>query len=182
MLTALLTELDIKHVIAHGNLIEFERAGRPNYHDDDLDIRFDVADFDKWERFCATFLLNATFYPRYRALHFDDRLANATQQRLTAIQVRLQRTKTTLGAAPGSLASLSHSVAMGIEGMDIHADDVHLEALYGHLCWVLWCPVCTGKYYLNDDEFHGRRDVICPTAGCVFSGTFDFSDLLDKCA
>lgn len=41
-----LRELNIKHVISHGNLIEYER-GRLIYHDDDIDIRINSDDISK---------------------------------------------------------------------------------------------------------------------------------------
>lgn len=44
--TNLLNDLNIKFVIGHGLLIEFIR-GNPIYHDDDIDIRFDINDNNK---------------------------------------------------------------------------------------------------------------------------------------
>jgi hypothetical protein len=41
-----LRDSNIKHVISHGNLIEYER-GRPIYHDDDIDIRINNDDISK---------------------------------------------------------------------------------------------------------------------------------------
>jgi hypothetical protein len=49
-ITRLLNDLQIKFVIAHGNLIEYER-GKPIVHDDDIDIRIDKNDFYKWIKF-----------------------------------------------------------------------------------------------------------------------------------
>lgn len=43
----LLVNLNIKYTIACGNLIEYER-GSPIYHDDDIDIRVDFRDWEKW--------------------------------------------------------------------------------------------------------------------------------------
>tara|TARA_X000000950_G_C13784012_1_gene606380 strand:- start:67 stop:726 length:660 start_codon:yes stop_codon:yes gene_type:complete len=45
----LLNDLCIKYVISHGNLIEYSRQ-TPIYHDDDLDIRIDVNDTNKFEK------------------------------------------------------------------------------------------------------------------------------------
>ena len=45
-ITLLLESLNIKFVISHGNLIEYERK-KYIFHDDDLDIRFDVRDQHK---------------------------------------------------------------------------------------------------------------------------------------
>jgi hypothetical protein len=43
--------LQIRYVIAHGNLIEYER-GEPLFHDDDVDIRFCFQDLEKWFAYC----------------------------------------------------------------------------------------------------------------------------------
>ena len=50
-LTKLLDDLGIEFVISHGNLIEYERQS-PIYHDDDLDLRFNVEQFDRWMEWC----------------------------------------------------------------------------------------------------------------------------------
>ena len=50
-ITRLLNDLNIRFVISHGNLIEYKR-GAPIYHDDDLDIRFNRDDIEKWSQFC----------------------------------------------------------------------------------------------------------------------------------
>lgn len=44
-ITKLLNFLKIKFVIVHGNLIEYIRD-KPIYHDDDIDIRYDIIFFD----------------------------------------------------------------------------------------------------------------------------------------
>ena len=51
-ITNLLNDLQIRFVISHGNLIEFER-NCPIYHDDDLDIRFCIDDAAKWNQYCS---------------------------------------------------------------------------------------------------------------------------------
>lgn len=51
-ITQLFNELQIKFVIGHGNLIEYERQ-EPIYHDDDIDIRFDINDIQKWKTYCS---------------------------------------------------------------------------------------------------------------------------------
>lgn len=52
-ITNVLHKLDIKYVIAHGNLLEYVR-GSPIVQDDDLDIRFDVKDIKKWEKYVSS--------------------------------------------------------------------------------------------------------------------------------
>lgn len=42
----LLCDLNVRHVISHGNLIEYERQ-KSIYHDDDIDIRIDNDDLSK---------------------------------------------------------------------------------------------------------------------------------------
>jgi hypothetical protein len=60
-MTLLLNDLNIKFVISHGNLIEYERES-PIYHDDDLDIRFDKNDLEKWISFLNTNSLKLNNY------------------------------------------------------------------------------------------------------------------------
>ena len=94
LLTALLTNLGIRHVIAHGNLIEYER-GTPSVHDDDVDIRFDVRDFDKWSGYCLgadAVLADPSVRIADASLHWDERLMDMRRQRHDAIQARLQVT------------------------------------------------------------------------------------------
>lgn len=47
----LLRRLNIKYVIDGGNLLEYTR-GKMIQRDNDIDIRFDINDFHKWEKFC----------------------------------------------------------------------------------------------------------------------------------
>jgi hypothetical protein len=49
----LLDKLGIKYVISHGNLLEYTR-GTPIYQDDDIDIRYDINDLDKWLEYCKS--------------------------------------------------------------------------------------------------------------------------------
>ena len=81
----LLDDLNIKYVIAHGNLIEYVR-NKPIYHDDDLDIRFDVDDFWKWEKYCKD-LNNVDDY-KYN-LKYDHRIFDIEKQLFNGIQIRL---------------------------------------------------------------------------------------------
>jgi hypothetical protein len=68
-MTHLLNDLNIKFVISHGNLIEYERES-PIYHDDDLDIRFDKNDLEKWISFRSK---NTTILNDYN-LKFDEKV------------------------------------------------------------------------------------------------------------
>jgi hypothetical protein len=80
--TDLLDDIGIKFVLAHGNLIEFAR-GKPILHDDDIDIRFDHKDFEKWKKYCKD--------PKdsYN-LVFDNRINSVDQQLKNGIQVHLK--------------------------------------------------------------------------------------------
>jgi len=80
-ITTLLNDLEIKFVISHGNLIEFAR-NKPLYHDDDLDIRFDSNDLQKWEIFCKD---NNEKLDKYN-LCFDSRFHNLEKQKYNGIQ------------------------------------------------------------------------------------------------
>jgi len=83
-ITRLLNDLQIKFVIAHGNLIEYER-GKPIVHDDDIDIRINKNDFYKWKVFCKNNSLHVDNYN----LKFDDRLKNINKQEFDGIQCQL---------------------------------------------------------------------------------------------
>ena len=78
---------DIKFVIAHGNLIEYERQ-KPIIHDDDIDIRFDINDFKKWVKYCSSLKNNTDIKNN---LVFDDRLNVPDKQLYNGIQVRLYK-------------------------------------------------------------------------------------------
>ena len=52
-ITKLLNTLNIRFVISHGNLIEYER-GTPIYHDDGVDIRFCYDDISKLDNYFNT--------------------------------------------------------------------------------------------------------------------------------
>lgn len=83
-ITKLLNDNQIKFVISHGNLLEFTRK-KLIQQDDDLDIRFDINDLPKWEKFCLNNTNNLTKYN----LIFDDRFHNITSQKYNGIQCRL---------------------------------------------------------------------------------------------
>ena len=68
----LLNKLNIKYVISHGNLIEYTR-GKKIYHDDDIDIRMDINDLDKWISYCKN--LNSLYDYDYN-LKYDNRIFN----------------------------------------------------------------------------------------------------------
>ena len=81
----LLNKLNIKYVISHGNLIEYIR-NRTIYHDDDIDIRMDINDLNKWKSYCNN--LNSLYDYQYN-LKYDDRIFNINQQKYNGIQVWL---------------------------------------------------------------------------------------------
>ena len=81
----LLTDLNIRFVISYGNLIEYERQ-MPIYHDDDVDVRFSVEDWDKWVEYCQ--VPSNINNPKYN-LVFDDRFGNMDAQKYNGIQARL---------------------------------------------------------------------------------------------
>ena len=84
-ITQLLNDLNIRFVISHGNLIEYER-GKKIYHDDDLDIRFCVDDIDKWSTYCTNINnINNSIYN----LEFGNRFTNINQQKINGIQANL---------------------------------------------------------------------------------------------
>lgn len=87
-ITNLLNDFDIKFVICWGNLIEYER-NKPIYHDDDVDITFNVDDLPKWENFCRN---NNEKVKKYN-LVFDDRIKNIEKQKFNGIQFRLLQFK-----------------------------------------------------------------------------------------
>jgi len=82
-ITKLLNVLDIKFVISHGNLIEYER-GLPIHQDDDLDIRMNIKDFPKWEKFCKENKKETKYN-----LVFDGRFKKLDSQKYNGIQCQL---------------------------------------------------------------------------------------------
>ena len=80
-LTKLLDSLKVRFTIAHGNLIEFVRKS-PIYHDDDLDLRFNHADMDKWIAWCNK--RNDGLVTEYN-LAFDGRLKSRKAQEKNGI-------------------------------------------------------------------------------------------------
>lgn len=84
-ITRLLNDLQIKFVISHGNLLEFERR-ETIYQDDDLDIRFDCNDWNRWDSYCLK--PKNKNNPKYNLI-FDNRFTNIKQQQLNGIQCRL---------------------------------------------------------------------------------------------
>ena len=88
-INSLLCNLNIKYVISHGNLIEYIR-GDTIYHDDDIDLRMDINDFNKWKQYCEN---RKYIYDTKYNLQFDNRIFNIEKQRWNGIQVRLIRFK-----------------------------------------------------------------------------------------
>ena len=82
-LNKLLSDIEIKYVISHGNLIEYER-GSPIYHDDDIDLRINIKDIHKWEKFC-----NDNESAEKYNLKFDGRFKNMKSFKKSGIQCRL---------------------------------------------------------------------------------------------
>tara|TARA_B100000963_G_scaffold316967_1_gene297101 strand:+ start:171 stop:857 length:687 start_codon:yes stop_codon:yes gene_type:complete len=91
----LLKDIDVKYVIGHGNLIEYER-GMPIYHDDDLDIRMNIEDINKWEKYCNE-NESAEYQPKHCCewrcdkynLEFDGRFKNIEAFSKSGLQVTL---------------------------------------------------------------------------------------------
>ena len=83
--TNLLHKLKIKYVIGHGNLLEFTR-NRYIYHDDDIDIRMDIKDKDKWFNYCTS--INSIEDEEFH-IKFDNRIFNIDKQLYDGIQVNL---------------------------------------------------------------------------------------------
>ena len=80
----LLTTLNIKFVISHGNLLEYTRD-KLIYHDDDLDIRLNISDKEKWSDYCKN---NSRESQKYNLI-FDHRFKNIGKQLYNGIQARL---------------------------------------------------------------------------------------------
>lgn len=85
-ITKLFDDLDIKFVISSANLIEYIR-GKPIFSDDDLDIRFDIKDIDKWRAYCSD-IKNIDNH-KY-GLVFDERFDKIDKQLYNGIQARLK--------------------------------------------------------------------------------------------
>jgi hypothetical protein len=68
-LAKLFDDINIKYVISHGNLIEYLR-GSPIYHDDDIDLRININDYDKIKNY---FNKNNNKLEKYN-LKFDERI------------------------------------------------------------------------------------------------------------
>lgn len=83
----LLKSLQIRFVIAHGNLIEFVR-NQTIHHDDDIDIRIYSEDFYKWEKYCKT--LDSLIDKTYN-LKFDSRILDIEKQKFNGLQISLNK-------------------------------------------------------------------------------------------
>jgi mannosyltransferase OCH1-like enzyme len=84
--TSLLHNLNIKYVIGHGNLLDFERSDPPIYHDDDIDLRLDIRDINKWISYCNSMVSNIDY--KYN-IKYDNRIKDTEQQKINGIQLRL---------------------------------------------------------------------------------------------
>lgn len=105
-LSNLFSDICVRYVISHGNLLEYER-GQPIFQDDDLDIRVCKLDIGKWELFCKDPKNQAN--SKYN-LRFDDRFHDINKQNNNGIQCRLIR----------CVANATDE----LKKMDIHADIV----------------------------------------------------------
>lgn len=83
-MSKLLFDLDIKFTIAHGVLLEYAR-GKHIQHDDDIDIRFNVGDVEKWRIFCDKAVKDSSLLEKYN-LTFDPRIGNIKAQIYNGIQ------------------------------------------------------------------------------------------------
>lgn len=81
-LAQLFSDIHVRYVISHGNLLEYER-GQPIFQDDDLDIRVCKLDIEKWGAYCKE-PTNQT-NPKYN-IRFDNRFHNMDRQKNNGIQ------------------------------------------------------------------------------------------------
>ena len=83
---------DIAYSLDAGNLLESLR-GEVIPQDDDLDVRFDHCDWDKWEAYCRSLQKVTTDQTRYvdvaRNLTYDGRGHHFEKQKYNGIQARL---------------------------------------------------------------------------------------------
>lgn len=84
-LTKFLDNMNIEFVISHGNLIEYERQS-PIYHDDDIDLRFNVKHLDRWIQWCKK--QPSAEFEEYN-LKFDHRFKDERAQRNGRLHVSL---------------------------------------------------------------------------------------------
>ena len=88
-ITKVLHVNNIQYIISHGNLIEYTR-GEPILHDDDIDIRFNNKDFNKWEKYCLTLIeKNGKYYDYKNSLIYDGRAIDFDRQKNNGIQIIL---------------------------------------------------------------------------------------------
>jgi len=87
-MSKLLFDLNIKFTIAHGVLLEYAR-GKKIQHDDDIDIRFNIGDVEKWRIFCDKASTDPTILKKYNLI-FDSRINNIKAQIYHGIQCWLE--------------------------------------------------------------------------------------------
>jgi hypothetical protein len=126
----LFNDLDIKIFICYGNLIEYERNS-PIYHDDDIDMIFDVQSFPKWIQFCNENNRNLEKYN----LKFDDRWKYEKKQKNNGIEARLIDYK-----CPDNLKEF--------KTMDINTDLIASQVDKKNI-WPDWNPDLTKHYNKN---------------------------------
>lgn len=128
-ITTLLEDLNIKFVISHGNLIEYVR-GKYIFQDDDLDIRFDTNDFEKWKNYCKNNSHNNIKYN----LNFNHNFYSAEKQLVYGTQANL-------------IKFVNKNKIQEYPKMDIHLDLVANNVNYGP-----WC-----KYNINFNNLRKIR-------------------------
>lgn len=105
-LSNLFSDICVRYVISHGNLLEYER-GQSIFQDDDLDIRVCKLDIEKWENYCKDPKNQAN--SKYN-LRFDNRFHDMNKQKNNGIQCRLMHHVT--------------DATDELKNMNIHADIV----------------------------------------------------------
>lgn len=88
-LASLFNHLKVKYVIGHGNLVEYER-NTPILHDDDIDLRVDINDTEKWFNYSNTLIKKGSkYYDTKYDLLFDDRAVDPEKQLYNGLQCML---------------------------------------------------------------------------------------------
>jgi len=147
-ITDLLKNLNIRHVISNGCLIEYLRK-KPIYHDDDLDIRFFVDDYHKWEKYYNDILKNGSNFAFEYNLNLGIR--NPETQVRRGVQMKLIKFNN------------SENI-ITFPGMDIHADVVSNNVRYAKTTWIPYDIdynnvtkikfYCVDTYIPNDEDIH----------------------------
>lgn len=105
----LFSDIGVRYVISHGNLLEYER-GEPIHHDDDIDLRVCRKDIEKWAMYCNEPCNMKN--PKYN-IKFDKRFMDMDRQIQNGVQCWLIQFKDSEGICIKTF-----------EKMNIHADVV----------------------------------------------------------